>query len=438
MNTSSGNLDVHLHHLSIPRYTTEQSSMDDQLGKHSKGGGGDEVGLNPSEEALQYLSTAFHRGEFSDIQPAIEAFTGYHDLSTTLFIFIHRLQRITGPLTQSLLHTHVTTPFTPWVLKRIQASIETMTETYQENVDILLPLVSYETNRYGSTLLDRFLTVVPGTLWLNSSYAVWTANRAWEAPDEMLSLAQKRQIVESVVNGLGANGLRDERFGEGLKYSYRVVAMASSPMSPARPSSSQSQSHAQSQSQFQSQQQDPQGLSPEEREWEREQEDPKPTPIPLLHGSALAELSTHLFTLNLHNTFRGILWRLDITLPLHPFADFLRIHLPLLHDLLPILPSHNIPYTDFVLGHFCQNMLYALLHQCVGMEPVEEDGREWREWEERRVLAEEALRGLDQGALRAVLGAQYEGTVGMKGIRRSGLERKEADAVMRSVEGSGV
>ena len=59
-----------------------------------------------------------------------------------------------------------------------------MTEMYQDDVDIILPLLSYETNSYGSTLIDRFIQVLTEKLWLNSGYAIWCGNRVWKWKEE--------------------------------------------------------------------------------------------------------------------------------------------------------------------------------------------------------------------------------------------------------------
>ncbi|KAF2639449.1 hypothetical protein P280DRAFT_37838 [Massarina eburnea CBS 473.64] len=351
--------------------------------------------LNPTSKAalqeqhmIQYLSRAFHHGSFLDIQHTLETITLYHDPKTTFYTFTQRLTRITGPLTQPLLRAHAT-HFTPWALARIQTCFECLTELTQDDVEIIIPILGYETNQYGSTLLDRFLAVLRGGLWLTSSFTVWAANRAWDAPDSLLNRGQKGQLIGDVAKALGAIFLRDARFDGRLEFSGVEQPL---PLPPARSI----------------------GLVPR--------------PIPKLHGSDLALFSTHLFDLNMHNAFRGIMWRLDWTIPLSPFSDFISIHVPFLQRLLPILPAHGIPYDDFVLQHFCNSALFALVHQGVGSEPDRKRvGREWDEWENRRRTAAQAMKGLDQGVLKMILGPQYVEIVGMEGIKRAGNGGGKAD-----------
>ena len=84
--------------------------------------------------------------------------------------------------------------------------------------------------------------------------------------------------------------------------------------------------------------------------------------------------------------------------------------------------------------------MYAVMHQGVGAEPggkkEKESGSEWAEWDERRRLVETAVRGLDQEALKQVLGDDYEDYVSMKEVRRKpkGEVEKEEDLVLDSVE----
>ncbi|CAI6330549.1 unnamed protein product [Periconia digitata] len=431
--------------------TSTTRIKEEQLDDESLLSGGRDEASPPvtaqDEEYIAYLSRLFHHEPFPKIQTLLESATHYRNPALRLSTFNTLLTHITNaPLTQTILRDN-TTHFTPWVLTRVQQCLETMSELHMEDIEILVPLLSFQTNKYGSTLLDRFLPVLERRILRNPSFAVTFVQRVDKGvgQDEVSEQARV-QVMAAVKTALSLIFFKDDRIGSDLSEEDEDATEASelqSAASTSRPSTAHaSTTHTPLSPNHPSRTK----TSPQTHFSETARPlplslAPPPHRIPKLTGSSLALFFTRYLTTNQPDAVRSILWNMQQSLPAHAFADFTRLHFPMLERLLPILPRYGIGYDDMVLQKYCYGLLYRVLHDYMWMEPATSEKSRSSEprkgtsnqdarviWNTRSQKVHRAFKNLDQSALRQILGDKYEEFAGLADGTATALRNKRHTA----------